>query len=123
MMRGVVNTDLEATLVIQAFGSQGNPLEVTAVIDTGYSGHLSLPPGAIAAMSLRRLAAKIVRLADKSTRLIPTYAAEVLWDGQRRRLRALALDGDPLIGTALLEGYVLTAEFASGGIVRVEAIP
>jgi hypothetical protein len=35
----------------------------------------------------------------------------------------LAVEGDPLIGTALLSGYTLEAKFADGGAVTIEARP
>ena len=52
-----------------------------------------------------------------------SYEAEILWDGRKRPLRVLALDGDPLIGTALLKGYNLEVEFEVGGAVTLEARP
>ena len=122
-MQGVVNPDLEATLRVQAFGPSGQMLDVVAVIDTGYSGALSLPRAVITTLALSPLASRVVRLADRSRRVLKTYEASVLWDGQSRTLRVLALEGDPLIGTALLKGYTLEAKFVDGGAVTVEARP
>jgi clan AA aspartic protease len=97
--------------------------EVVAVIDTGYSGTLSLPMPVITALALSPLASRTVRLADRSTRVLNTYEANVLWDGRRHTHRVLVLDGDPLIGTALLKGYNLAVEFVDGGVVAIEAHP
>jgi clan AA aspartic protease len=123
MIQGVVNPDLEATLLVQVFGPSGQIMEVVGVIDTGYSGALSLPLAVITALALSPLASRRVRLADRSRRVLNTYEADVLWDGQRRTLRVLALEGHPLIGTALLKGYTLEAQFVDGGAVTVEARP
>jgi clan AA aspartic protease len=123
MMRGVVNPDLEATLRVQVFGPSGQMMEIVAVIDTGYSGALSLPSAIITALALSPLASRVVRLADRSRRVLSTYEADVLWDGQKRTLRVLALEGDPLIGTALLKGYTLEAKFVDGGAVNIKAPP
>jgi clan AA aspartic protease len=123
MMQGVVNPDLEATLPVQVFGPTGQIREIVAVIDTGYSGALSLPMAVITALALSPLSSRVVRLADRTTRVPNTYEAEVLWDGQRRTVRVLTLEGDPLIGTALLNGYTLEATFVDGGAVTIEARP
>jgi hypothetical protein len=50
-------------------------------------------------------------------------AKEVLWDGQQRKIRVLCVEGDPLIGTALLAGYKLDADFVAGGLVTLKALP
>jgi hypothetical protein len=51
------------------------------------------------------------------------YRADVLWDGQRRPVRVLCVEGDPLIGTGLLKGYILNADFVFGGSVEISARP
>ena len=122
-MRGVVNPDLEATLPVQLHGPTGQRLEVVAVIDTGYSGALSLSGTVIAALGLSSLSSRMVRLADRSTRVLNSYEADVLWDGQRRAIRILALESDPLIGTALLKGHSLSVDFTDGGDVTIEVRP
>jgi hypothetical protein len=37
MIRGVVNADLEATLLLEVIGPGGGTLQVKSVIDTGYA--------------------------------------------------------------------------------------
>src|SRR5436190_10401372 len=123
MMQGVVNPRLEATLRVQVFGPSGQMMEVVAVIDTGYSGAFSLPTAVIRALALSPLASRVVRLADRSRRVLHTYEADVLWDGQTRTLRVLQVEGDPLIGTALLKDYTLEAKFVDSGTVIVEVRP
>jgi clan AA aspartic protease len=123
MMRGIVNPDLEATLSMWVFGPGGRMQEVVCVIDTGFSGALALPLTIIAALALVPLAPRVVRLADGSQRILKTYEVEMLWDGSRRALRVLALDGESLIGTSLLCGYDLSAGFVDGGPVLVQRRP
>ena len=123
MIQGVVNSRLEATLPVQVFGPGGQRVDVTAVIDTGYSGTLSLPMAVITSLALSPLASRVVRLADRSRRVLNSYEADVLWDRQKRTLRVLAVEGDPLIGAALLKDYTLEAKFVDGGAVPVEVRP
>jgi clan AA aspartic protease len=93
------------------------------VIDTGYNGALSMPRALVTAAALPRLAPRSVTLGDLSQRVLDFYDAHVHWDGQRRKIRVLCVDGDPLLGTALLKGYKLDAEFRSGGSVTITPLP
>ena len=123
MMIGVINSQLEATLRLQVVGTNGQSLEVTAVIDTGYNGALSLPRSIVAALSLPQAAVREVTLGDTSRKVFNFYGADVLWDGQTRKVRVLCVEGAPLLGTALLRGYQIVADFIEGGQVMIEVIP
>ena len=48
MIEGFVNANLEAVVSLSLRGSGGQEREVGAVIDTGYSGSLALPPSLVA---------------------------------------------------------------------------
>jgi clan AA aspartic protease len=123
MITGVVNTDLEATLRLRVSGGSGLSLDVMVVIDTGYDGALSLPLAAIQTLSLPPPTSGQVTLADNSRRIVNFYDAEMLWDGQRRPVRDLCVEADPVVGTALLKGYKLDADFVDGGPVVLRALP
>jgi clan AA aspartic protease len=123
MIQGVVNADLEATLPIEIIDSRGNVLQVRAVIDTGYNGSLSLPLSLVRSLGLVPLLSSEVRLADLTTKTYDFYSGEVAWDRHRRNVRVLCLEGDPLIGTALLEDCKLEAIFKAGGAVTVTPSP
>ena len=122
MINGVVNASLEATLLLDIHGSSG-PATTTVVIDTGYNGSLTLPIALIASLSLSPLASRPVTLGDASRRVLDFYETEVEWDGQRRSIAVLHVEGEPLIGTALLQGYKLEADFVDGGLVRLLPLP
>jgi clan AA aspartic protease len=122
MMTGTVNTVLEATLRLQVHGTNSQA-EVTAVIDTGYNGSLTLPRALVTALALMPLASRSVTLGDASRRVLDFYEAEIIWDGQQQTIALLCVEGDPLIGTALLKGYKMEAEFVIGGPVRILALP
>jgi clan AA aspartic protease len=123
VITGVVNSDLEATIRVQILGPTGQQDEVTAVIDTGYNGDLSLPLAVVTALSLSPLASRSVRLGDASRKVLNFYRARIHWDGQVRTVRVLCVEEDPLIGTGLLEGFDLKVEFVAGGRVTLEARP
>jgi clan AA aspartic protease len=123
MIQGVVNADLEATLVVEVTGPGGRTLQVKVVIDTGYNGSLTLPLSQVTALGLAPLLSNEVRLADSSKKMYDFYSAEILWDGHPRQVRVLCLEGEPLIGTTLLHDFKLEAVFKAGGDVVLTATP
>ena len=123
MIAGVVNDKLEATLRVLVVGQDGGSQEVTAVIDTGYNGAITLPASVVSALALPRGASREVTLGDTSRKAFDYYTAEVVWDGQPRKVRVLGIEGDPLIGTAPLQGYKLDADFVVNGPVVLTAVP
>ncbi len=85
MMAGVVNADREATLRLVVAGPSGKEQEIHAIIDTGFTGFLTLPAAHVAALGLSWLCRQPGILADGSVNLFDVYAATVLWDGRLSR--------------------------------------
>ena len=122
MMQGVVNLRCEATLTV-VVGNSNRKLEAfNTVIDTGFSGFLSLPSSIIASLSLPWSASDIVTLGDGSETLFDLYTAIVIWDGQYREIYIAESETEPLLGMALLYGYRLQVDTVEGGLVKVEAL-
>jgi len=120
---GIVNADLEATIRLHVTGPYDQQREVTAVIDTGYNGTLSLPLAIVTALALPPAASRIVTLGDASQRVFDFYTAHIHWEGQVRRIRVLCVEGTPLVGTQLLQGHKLEADFTAGGVVILTPLP
>lgn len=123
MISGLVNDKLEATVRLIVLGPGGQSQEITVVMDTGYNGALSLPLGIVSALSLQQGASREVRFGDARRQICDYYNAEIDWDGNLHRARILCVEGDPLLGTALLKGYKMEADFVVGGQVQITAIP
>ena len=62
-------------------------------------------------------------LADGSEIIFDTYDANILWEGQQRRVSVDEADIDPLIGMSLLSNHKLTIEVVPDGKVVVERLP
>jgi hypothetical protein len=62
------------------------------------------------------------RLADGSHARVDVHRAEILWDGSGLPVAVLAMDGRPLLGTALLNGHNLNADFVDGGPVVITSL-
>lgn len=123
MITGVVTAFHQATIRLIVHGPTGQAQEIEAVIDTGFDGALSLPPAAIAALSLPWRRRGQALLADGTTSLFDIYEATLLWDGAPRRVVVDAADIGPLVGMRLLDGYELTVQAIVGGQVRLQVLP
>ena len=92
------------------------------VVDTGYAGSLTLPIDAINALGLQFEFDLPANLADDSEVLVPVYSATILWQETEQSVRVLAMGKRPLLGTLLLDGYELHAQFTEQGIVAIELL-
>ena len=94
-------------------------VEVAFVIDTGFTGFLTLPPAMVAALNLPFLRRISANLADGSTIFLSVYLITIVWDETPRDVEILATGRQPLLGTLLLDSYQLTAAFEDGGMVTI----
>jgi clan AA aspartic protease len=122
MIYGVVNLRREATLPLVVGNSNGQRQAIDTVIDTGFSGFLSLPSAIITNLDLPWSASNIVTLGDGSETLFDLYTATVIWDGQYREIYIAESETEPLLGMALLYGFRLQVDTIEGGIVKIEAL-
>ena len=122
MITGWVSSNLEATVRLSLQSLRGEEQVIEAVIDTGFSGFLTLPPGLIEALGLRFLKRGQAVLGDGSTVIFNTYEAVILWDGQPRRISVDAAETDPLLGMSLLFGCELTMLVVEGGDTSIRPL-
>ena len=123
MIVGAVNVQQEAIVRLEVVGLPGRSLEIDGVIDTGYSGSLTLPPDVIAMLALPYRTSGRAVLADGTECVFDIYHATVMWDGRPRSVLVDSAQTDPLIGMDLLVGHELIVHVVEGGHVRIEALP
>jgi clan AA aspartic protease len=104
-------------------GSRGYQQEIEAVVDTGYTGWLTLLPDMIAALNLRWQSFGRGLLADGSVRAFDVYQAKVVWDGRLRRVFVDEFDTTSLVGMALLRGYEYKMQVRARGKVTIKRLP
>ena len=119
MMQGRVNQSCEAMLSIVIKNSAITQL-VDAVIDTGFSGFLTLPSDTISTLGLSWQGRDIATLGDGTSCTFEVYIGLVIWDGQYREIYINESETVPLIGMRLLRGYDLRIQTIEGGIVTIE---
>jgi len=122
MISGAVKSD-EARIRLKVRGRRGREQEVEAVIDSGYTGTLTLPPGLITSLDLRWRSVGRATLADGSTCVFQVFVGKLLWDGKMRHLLVDEADTEPLIGMRLLRGHELKMQVRYRGKVTIEQLP
>ncbi|MEL6351107.1 MAG: clan AA aspartic protease [Cyanobacteria bacterium J06627_28] len=122
MLYGVVTSRRETTLPLAISNSKGKPELIDTIIDTGFSGLLSLLSATIATLELPWSASNIATLGDGSETLFDLCTVTVIWDGQYREIYVAESETEPLIGMALLYGYQLQINAVGGGSVQVRSL-
>jgi clan AA aspartic protease len=123
MILGTVDANLEARITVFVEDGTGQTHPIDAVIDTGFSGFLSLVPAQIASLGLTWLWKQQGMLADGSLHLIDVYSASIIWDSQSRTIHVSAVNVSSLVGMKLLEGHEVRISVVPGGLVYIDVVP
>jgi clan AA aspartic protease len=123
LIQGQVSPDQEAIISLEVQDAQGGSVIVSAVVDTGFNGSLTLPASVIQTLSLQLQGTRDALLADGSSLRLDTHRGTVIWDGRLRVIQILAAEGGPLVGMHLMRGYELRVEVLDGGTVTITALP
>jgi len=121
MITGVVTAD-EARIRLTVRGRKGRQHQVEAVIDSGYTGAVTLPPALITLLGLRWQSTQRATLADGSTCVFQVYVGKVVWDGKVRQILVDEANADPLIGMRLLRGHELKMQVRYRGKVTIKRL-
>ncbi len=111
---------LEARVDVGIAGSNSIFQTVAVVVDTGYSGALTLPELIAHELGLRSTQRRYVVLANGQTEQVGACAARLLWNGQPIDVLAHLMGDKPMIGTVLLANCRLTVDWWDGGDVIIE---
>lgn len=119
MISGTVSPDRQARLTIELLSADGQFQPFEFILDTGFTGDLSLP-----LQTLRQLVALPevglpVEFADGSRIIATTWQATALCDHNPRPVLILESDGEPLLGMGLLWQNRITLEARPYGSVVI----
>ncbi|MCA2619978.1 MULTISPECIES: clan AA aspartic protease [unclassified Microcystis] len=123
MMMGSVNSRREAVIQFVVLGENHQRQAIKAVIDTGYTGFLTLPSAIISKLGLTWYMQEEGILGDGSLFMFNVFEATVIWDGQIKSIEINESETDPLVGMGLLEGYELNIQGFAGGLVTIKPLP
>ncbi len=119
MISGSVNADREPVVRICVHDVNGQEHEYAAIVDTGFTGWLTLPRDLITALGLSWKELGAATLADGSQILFDVYEATVVWDGRVVAIPVDESDSEPLIGMALMDSFRILIEDMDGGSVQI----
>lgn len=121
MIEGVVNAAHEAVVILHLQEPQGRARAIEAVMDTGYSGFLTLPTELVTELGLPFAYMGQAFLANDAQVAFDVHYVIVLWDGQPRDIEADATGSTPLVGMMLLDRHDLSIQVREGGRVVIQA--
>ncbi len=121
MIQGAVNAAYEAVVSLSLQGLAGPTRDIEAVVDTGYSGFLTLPIALVADLGLPFAYVGQAFLANDTEVSFDVHYVTVLWDGQPRDIKADATGSTPLVGMLMLDRHDLNIEVENGGRVLIQA--
>ena len=121
MIEGVVNAAYESVVTLAVQGPAGRTREIEAVIDTGFTGFLTVTPALATELGLAFQGISRATLADGSEVTFPYYGVAVLWGGRPRYIEVDAADTTPLVGMRLMDSHSLYVEVENGGRVIIDA--
>ncbi len=118
-MTGTI-TDHRAYMILLI---KGESVQANAefLVDTGYTGTLTLPLADCIALRLPRIGERESSLADGSKIVTAMYTLTVVWDGEQREVEILAVGKERLLGTILLEGYEICLDFGNNTLTLKES--
>lgn len=93
---------------------------MTAIVDTGFSGFLTLPFSVLARLGLSQTDTEEATLADGSVLRFGVYEVTLDWEEDERMVPVYATEGSTLLGISLLLGSIGTFEFRDGSTVTIE---
>ena len=127
MIRGRVERNsgggLEPWLIIPVEDANGELHHIDVIVDTAFTGCLTLPEAVISRLGLVRQGVQQATVASGEVEGFDYYAARMLWHGQLRRVEVFESIDQSLLGTELLEGSRVVVDTWEGGDVIIEEVP
>ena len=91
----------------------GGQRNICALLDTGFDGEICLSVDVAVELGLELRGKVQVELADGTRKNELMFRGKVLWDEEEKDVRIILTESEEsLVGTELLDGYVLEADFA-----------
>lgn len=111
---------LEAWVSVHVVDSLGEPRQVEVIVDTGFTGWLTLPESDIRRMGLAYAGHRYSITASGNAERFEYYRTSALWHGRPLTVEVFQSTDQPLLGMELLEGSRVTMDAWDGGRVTIE---
>ena len=125
MIRGRATARREIEVPVSIYDGAGRLLPINAVLDTGFTGDLSLQLATIQRLGLPFKERLRFSTATGQVHTMNTYTATIIWDQSRREIVVVEAEarGAPLIGVNLIWNSRVTIDARDGGLVTIELNP
>lgn len=114
---------LEPWLTISVADSDGELHQVHVIVDTAFTGCLTLPEAVIRRLGLVREGVQQATVASGEVESFDYCEISVQWHDQCHTVQVFESIDQSLLGTELLEGSRVTVDTWEGGDVMIEEIP
>ncbi len=121
-MQGIVDQNCEATIRLVVGNADSQRQMIDAVIDTGFTGFLTLPLSVLTSLDLRAYRREEGILGNGSTCIFDVYRCLVIWDGEVQRIDINESETAPLVGMSLLYGYRIQVDAIEYGTVTIQPL-
>ena len=122
MIRGRVDALRQARVQVEVERIDGQFEPIEAIVDTGFNGHLSLPPEVIGRMNVDPDKPTDVDLAAGEQATLNVWLGNILWHDSIRPVLIFESSGPPLLGMELMEDSQLTVQPRINGPVLIERL-
>lgn len=126
MISGKVESDehggLEPWVTVPVEDTNGEFQQCEVILDTGFTGHLTLPETVIEALGLVSEGQRTVTVASGREETLEYYTAWVSWHGRLCEVGVFQSIDQPLLGMELLYGSRITVGVWEGGEVVIEEV-
>lgn len=123
MITGRVVDGVNPTVPITLLGPDEVEMEVSAILDTGFTGALTLSRRQIEELSLVLSGGCATVLADGQILESLVYQAKVRLNDHLLEVRAIEVPDAALIGMELLKGYRVRMDVIDEGSIVIERLP
>lgn len=123
MLSGKVNSRREAVVRLWISGPSDRTLEIEAIVDTGFTGSLTLPQSFVTQLGLVWKGRGEGVLADGTSSSFGVYEAVALWHRRPRVISVHAVESSPLLGMTMLDGSEVAMQVVEGGEVAIHELP
>ena len=126
MIRGRVERNAgggpEPWITVSVEDANGEFHQIDVIVDTAFTGSLTLPEALINRLALVNLGDRLATLARGEAERFDYYAARIRWHEQFRRVEVFQSIDQFLLGTELLEGCRVIVDAWRGGDVIIEEV-
>jgi clan AA aspartic protease len=115
---GNVDSDGRALVRLQVRrDADSPPMDVTAWVDTAFTGELVMPRATVRRLALLKSATVPAILADGTQVTLESYSCVLEWFGKRTKVEVVENDGQfPLLGIGLLRSRRLEVNYRASSV-------